>query len=170
MRDDWVPENVEEYALYLQRLRAEREKHKAASKSRGRTCSALSADDRVTILRKTDGRCHVCGGLIEEDNWPADHVLAYSRGGRHSVENYLPSHGTCNHYRWDYLPNEFQEILRLGVWLRTQIEKQTRLGRSAGESFIEHEKGRLRRRKDSLADGTDSSNRPRKRSARNEHP
>ena len=146
MRDDWVPENAEEFALHLKRLRAQREELKAGSKSPGRKHNALSSDERNAVLRKTDGRCHVCGGLIEGP-WQADHVLARSGGGDHSVDNYLPAHRTCNNYRWDYLPEEFQEILRMGVWLRTQVETQTPGGRSAGESFIDHEKRRLRRRK-----------------------
>lgn len=146
MRDDWVPENAEEFARHLKRLRAQREELKAGSKSSGRKRNALSSDERDAVLRKTDGRCHVCGGLIEGP-WQADHVLAHSGGGEHSVDNYLPAHRTCNNYRWDYLPDEFQEILRMGVWLRTQVETQTPVGRSVGESFIDNEKRRLRRRK-----------------------
>jgi len=87
----------------------------------------------------------VCGGPID-GYWEADHVLAHSGGGDNSVDNYLPAHRTCNNYRWDYLPEEFQEILRLGVWLRTQIEKQTVIGQSAGEAFIRYEKSRIARR------------------------
>ena len=121
MRDDWVSENVEEFSLHLKRLRAQREELKAASRSPDRKRSALSSDERDAVLRKTDGRCNVCGGLIEGP-WQADHVLARSGGGDHSLDNYLPAHRTCNNYRWDYLPDEFQEILRMGVWLRTQIE------------------------------------------------
>jgi hypothetical protein len=146
MRDDWVPENVEEFALHLKRLRAQRDELKAASRSLDRKRSALSSEERDAVLRKTDSRCHVCGGLIEGP-WQADHVLAHSGRGAHSVDNYLPAHRTCNNYRWDYLPDEFQEILRMGVWLRTQVETQTPVGRSAGESFIDHEKRRLGRRK-----------------------
>ena len=146
MRDHWIPENVVEFSLYLKHLRTQRMNNKAVSKSTGKKRSALSADERDAVLHKTAGRCHVCGGLIEGP-WQADHVLAHSGGGEHSVHNYLPAHRTCNNYRWDYLPDEFQEILRMGVWLRTQIELQTPLGRSAGESFINHEKRRLGRRK-----------------------
>jgi 5-methylcytosine-specific restriction endonuclease McrA len=146
MRDEWVPENVEEFALHLKRNRDQREHLKTASKPPNTKRVALSSAEREVVLCKTDRRCHVCGGLIEGP-WQADHVLAHSAGGGHSVDNYLPAHRTCNNYRWDYLPDEFQEILRMGVWLRTQIEKQTPVGRAAGESFIDHEKRRLRRRK-----------------------
>jgi hypothetical protein len=37
-----------------------------------------------------------------------------------SITN-LPAHSTCNNYRWDYLPEEFQYILKLGVWASTQM-------------------------------------------------
>lgn len=33
-----------------------------------------------------------------------------------SADNFLPAHSTCNNYRWDYLAEEFELILKLGVW------------------------------------------------------
>lgn len=145
MRDQWVPENCEVFSLYLKEQREIREKPKEKTKSRPRKRNSLSSEERDLILKKTDHKCHVCGGPID-GYWEADHVLAHSGGGNNSVDNYLPAHRTCNNYRWDYLPEEFQEILRLGVWLRTQIENQTPIGKSAGESFIRYEKGRIARR------------------------
>jgi hypothetical protein len=50
----------------------------------------------------------------------------------------------CNNYRWDYSPEEFQMILKVGVWARTQVEAKTRIGRSLGERFLAHERARLR--------------------------
>lgn len=97
------------------------------------------------MFAKTGGRCHICGGPIVDAAWPADHVLAYSGGGTHSVDNYLAAHALCNNYRWDYLPEEFQYILKLGVWLRTQIEKQTVLGRACTIAFAAYEKRRAGR-------------------------
>jgi 5-methylcytosine-specific restriction endonuclease McrA len=41
---------------------------------------ALSRSDRATIAAKTDGRCHICGGVLDTA-WEADHVLAHSGGG-----------------------------------------------------------------------------------------
>lgn len=145
MRDKWVPENSERFSAYLKERRTTREKMKAETKSQLRKRKALSSEDREIVLKKTERKCHVCGGAID-GHWEADHVLAHSGGGDNSVDNYLPAHRTCNNYRWDYLPEEFQEILRLGVWLRTQIEKQTLIGQSAGESFVRYEKSRIARR------------------------
>jgi hypothetical protein len=85
--------------------------------------------------------------MIEDDRWHADHVLAHSGGGTHSVDNYLPAHPTCNNYRWDYQADEFQEILRLGVWLRTQVEHRTSIGSEAAHAFAVYERQRLRRRR-----------------------
>jgi 5-methylcytosine-specific restriction endonuclease McrA len=104
--------------------------------------------DRKAILLKADGRCHICGGSIETDEaWQADHVLARSSGGKYSLENYLPAHALCNNYRWDYSAEEFQLILKLGVWLRTQIERGTTIGLTAATAFAGHERSRAGRSK-----------------------
>ena len=87
----------------------------------------MSTAQRAKVLAKTDGRCHICGGAII-GTWQADHVLARSGGGRHTEDNHLPAHPLCNNYRWDYLSDEFQCILKLGVWARTQVETNTGLG------------------------------------------
>lgn len=104
-------------------------------------------DWRPSILAKTDGRCHVCGGEIASGKWEADHVLAHSGGGQHGPDNFLPAHRLCNNYRWDYLPQEFQVILKLGVWARTQLEDYTRVGRAIAPAFVAHEQHRATRRK-----------------------
>jgi len=106
----------------------------------------LSAAERDVVFRKTAGRCHVCGGLIE-GAWEADHVFSHSLGGQHSADNYLPAHPICNNYRWFYGTEEFQWILKLGVWLRTQIESETALGRLAAKAFCSHERTRAGRRR-----------------------
>lgn len=107
--------------------------------------SSLTAAERLRVLGKTSRRCHICGGKIEDDKWQADHVLAHSAGGTHEVDNYLPAHSTCNNYRWDYLPEEFQYILKLGVWTRTQIERGTTVGNDIARAFADHETRRVSR-------------------------
>jgi hypothetical protein len=87
----------------------------------------LTQAQREEILNKTGKKCHICGGTIT-DRWEADHVLSHSKGGGHSVDNYLAAHPTCNNYRWDYMPEEFQEIMKLGIWMRTQVERNTKMG------------------------------------------
>ena len=146
MRDDWVPEDEEAYSGYLQGLRTKRERRKSTEKGTNRKRHSLNPSEREKVLIKTNRRCHICGGAIDE-SWEADHVLAHSGGGIHAVDNYLPAHRMCNNYRWDYLSEEFQEILRLGVWLRTQIEKKSRAGQAAAPEFVKYEKQRIARRK-----------------------
>jgi hypothetical protein len=72
--------------------------------------------------------------------------MAHSAGGTHDVDNYLPAHSTCNNYRWDYLPEEFQYILKLGVWARTQIERGTTVGNDVASAFAGYEARRVKRR------------------------
>lgn len=125
-------------------LRALREQGKAANR-RPRQ-QRLTAAQRAAILGSTGGRCHLCGGKIE-GLWDADHVLAHSAGGEHAAANFLPAHRTCNNYRWDYLPAEFELILKLGVWARTQVEKGNAVGQEIERRFTAYDAGRLRRRK-----------------------
>lgn len=129
----------------LRALRKEREVGKSATKAAGIRRGALRPQERQRVLTKTGSRCHICGGAIGDSAWQADHVLAHSGGGDHAIDNYLPAHSLCNNYRWDYLPEEFQYILKLGVWVRTQIEKQTPLGRACAAAFAAHEQRRAKR-------------------------
>lgn len=131
---------------HLKEMRQRRQLGKAREKSGFRQRLALAKLERDSVFAKTGGRCHVCGGLIEGD-WQADHVYAHSQGGPHLADNYLPAHALCNNYRWDYLPDEFQLILKLGVWARTQIENETALGRSLAVAFTSKERTRLGRRR-----------------------
>ena len=140
-----TPTTPKELAKALHGLRLVRRRSKRHHKINGRRRKTLTRSERDTVLRKTDGRCHICGGAIN-GKWQADHVLAHSGGGDHSVENYLAAHALCNNYRWDYTEEEFQCILKLGVWLRTQIERETRIGREAAARFLTHEASRQRRR------------------------
>ena len=109
--------------------------------------AALKATERALVFAKTAGCCHICGGKILDKVWQADHVIAHSAGGTHNVDNYLPAHALCNNYRWDYLPDEFQYILKLGVWARTQIEHDTKVGNAVATAFAGYDARRLKRRK-----------------------
>ena len=124
----------------LHRLRAT--SRRAARRAR----RMLEPEERAIILQKTARRCHLCGGLIGPgESWQADHVLANSAGGDHVVE-LVAAHALCNNYRWDYQPNELQLILKLGVWVRTQIERGGPLGVQLATAFVAHETRRQRRR------------------------
>ena len=78
--------------------------------------------------------------------WHADHVRAHGQGGGHAEENYLAAHALCNNYRWHYLPEEFQYVMKLGVWAKYQVEQGTKLGDEIAAGFVIHERRRLKRR------------------------
>ena len=146
MKPNRASEGTEAFVQLLRAFRhARREQHKVNRKI-DRRRKMLTTTQRRTVLAKTAGRCHICGGAIN-GKWQADHVLAHSSGGEHIEDNYLPAHSLCNNYRWDYSAEEFQHILKLGVWIRHQIELQTSVGRLAAKRFIVHEANRIKRRK-----------------------
>lgn len=135
-----------QYSFFLASLHRRREDGKTLEKQKGTKRQSLSIDERAQILTKTDSRCHICGGEID-DGWDADHVLSHSKGGEHSIDNYLPAHKVCNNYRWDYLAEEIQEILKLGIWTRTQIERETAIGTQVADKFVQYEIQKRNRRK-----------------------
>jgi 5-methylcytosine-specific restriction endonuclease McrA len=138
-------ESTHEFVARLRSLRQMRSDRKL--QLRGHLVrKPLSRTERDQIFIKTAGRCHICGGLIE-GGWEADHVFSHSLGGQHEADNYLPAHPICNNYRWFYGTEEFQWILKLGVWLRTQIERETTLGQLTAKAFCSHDRVRAGRRK-----------------------
>jgi len=141
-----VPDSPEQFAKMLRNLKKTRLKAKKAEKNMGLKRQSLSKLERRQVLEKTDGRCHICGGEVGE-KWQADHISAHSAGGPHTTDNYLPAHPICNNYRWDYLPEEFEIILKLGVWARTQIDRETKVGIACASSFLKYERSRGKRRK-----------------------
>ncbi|HBA36366.1 TPA: hypothetical protein DCZ15_00665 [Candidatus Falkowbacteria bacterium] len=143
-----IAETSSELSAVLKLLRRHRADIKNSYKEKRGERQILSREERRVILNKTARRCHICGGKIEGNKFDADHVMAHSSGGKHNIDNYLPAHSLCNNYRWDYLAEEFQLILKIGVWCRTLIEhNKTTLDQKIAKSFIEYEKSRLKRRK-----------------------
>lgn len=106
----------------------------------------LNAEQRAIIFAKTNSRCHVCGLEIKTDSFHADHVKTHSSGGEHAENNYLPSCQTCNSYRWHFSPEELQIILKLGVWAKGQLIRETELGKQISNEFVKHEMSLRRRR------------------------
>ena len=122
------------------RLHMKRKKGKLLIKRTGR----LTKNQRLLIFQKSDGRCHVCSKELTIDNFQADHIISHISGGTHKADNYLASCNTCNNYRWHYLPEELQLILKIGVWAKTEIEKQTLLGQSIAIGYVKKETRRLK--------------------------
>src|SRR2546422_1125307 len=151
--------SAKEFAARLRSLREKRCDQKLTLRDQV-VREPLSRLERQTIFKKTAGRCHICGGVIE-GAWEADHVFSHSLGGQHEADNYLPAHPICNNYRWFYGTEEFQWILKLGVWLRTQIEKETASGRLAAKAFCSYDCTRAGRRiKNTEPDGAEAPSQP----------
>jgi hypothetical protein len=108
---------------------------------------SLTQTQRKAILEKTNSRCHVCGIEIELSGFHADHVKTHISGGEHAVNNYLPSCQTCNSYRWHFASEELQIILKLGVWAKGQMLRNTELGLTIANGFVKHEMTVRKRRK-----------------------
>ena len=138
--------NADQFATYLATLRRKRRKRELEIRSRGPKRQSLTPSERQTIMKKTGGRCHICGEEIQ-GKWSADHVSPRAQGGSHGTDNYLPSHPICNQYRWFFGPEEFQWILKLGVWFRTQIQRKKPAALILADGFLLHEKSRDRRRR-----------------------
>lgn len=135
-------ETPEIFQQELKRLHALRKSGKTKSKRIYR----LTKKERQIIYSKTCGKCHICGQDILMGKFEADHVKSHSSGGASTTDNFLPACKTCNNYRWHYLPEEFQWILKLGIWARTEIENSTVLGNKIANTFVVREKNREHRR------------------------
>ena len=146
MDEPAIPKSPTRLRDRLVGLREARRSRQSIRRSVPRRRQALGVAARQAVLRKTDGRCHICGGTVVS-RWQADHVLAHAGGGRHSAENYLAAHALCNNYRWDYDPEEFQWVLKIGVWARLRMEKGGQLGDLMLSAFAGHEKRRKSRRR-----------------------
>ena len=108
--------------------------------------AALTQTQLKSILAKTNSRCHVCGIEIELNKFHADHVKTHISGGSHEENNYLPSCQTCNRYRWHFAPEELQIILKLGVWAKGQLLRDSQFGKEIANEFVKHEMSVRKRR------------------------
>jgi len=92
-------------------------------------------------------------GELEEErevlpHFVVDHIVPVASGGQDSLNNLLAAHGLCNGCRWFYSPEEFQWILRMGVWARKQMEDaRTEIGKQMRKPFRENEEEVRERRK-----------------------
>lgn len=61
----------------------------------------FSSAQKLLILRRANYRCEICGTLLSEDNFEADHRNPYSKGGPTQVWNALALCGDCNRRKSD---------------------------------------------------------------------
>jgi 5-methylcytosine-specific restriction endonuclease McrA len=73
--------------------------------------------------------------VIGQSSWEANHIFPLALGGDQKLENYLPAHRNCNGAKWHLRPKELQLVLKLGGWLRSEIERGSALGKEAAKLF-----------------------------------
>ena len=137
---------VKSVPAFTRRIKLLRARRKTRKQKATRTYSLSPASKKI-ILLKTGHTCHICGGRVTIRTFHADHVKAHSSSVNNRIDNFLPACALCNNYRWFYEPEELKWILKLGVWLKTKIEKESPIGMQAAELFISYDKNRRARRK-----------------------
>lgn len=71
---------------------------------------------RLSVWRKYNKRCAYCGKEIEYEDMQVDHYIPQRlfdienlEGDKDNIDNLMPSCRRCNHYKRDYLPDNFRE-------------------------------------------------------------
>ncbi len=136
-------DNPEVLKREIKKLILEREENKSKTIRN----YSLTKKERLEIWKKTDGKCHICGEKIDNNNFEADHVKAFSSGGDNKIDNFLASCSTCNNYRWHYSSEEIKWILKLGIWAKTKIDHNDSIGKIIASEFVKKEIAREKRRK-----------------------
>src|ERR1700683_4939137 len=143
--DAQLPLSQEDLANRLRQLQNARYRQDSSTRMQAR----LKTQQRPEILKKTGSRCHICGGGIPTGGyWEADHVHPAAAGGDNKIENFLAAHGQCNSAKLNHGGEEFQWVLKIGVWAKKQIEGRTVLGAQMLKLFYENEKQRVKRQKE----------------------
>lgn len=51
---------------------------------------------RIDVFERDEGICHICGAIVDDNDWHLDHIMPLSNGGEHSYDNVAVSHPKCN--------------------------------------------------------------------------
>ena len=113
--------------------------------SNGERRTPISGAVRVEVLKKTRGTCHVCGGRAGK-SWQADHVVPHRLGGTSDVSNLLPICPACNVLKRSHEPGVLRLILQLGMCARSEIRKDTPLGRGLLDAVMGRNRSNRQRR------------------------
>ena len=58
-------------------------------------------------------RCAICGRKIKDlDDLTIDHIIPLAKGGKNTIENYQLAHKKCNELKGQFMPEEFEKILK----------------------------------------------------------
>ena len=66
--------------------------------------------------------------------------VARSRGGFHSMDNFLPVCAVCNRMRWDYSPDMMRIIIRLGIQAKQEVRHNTPVGNHLVRKLVRNPK------------------------------
>ena len=110
-----------------------------SKKRNGKPRATVARSVRQELLKKTAGKCHVCGGPAGK-SWQADHLVPHRHGGTTDSANLLPICRACNVLRRSFEPAVQRLIMQLGIYARREIRDQTRIG----QEFVRLVLARLR--------------------------
>jgi len=82
--------------------------HLRKSKAKRRGAGEARTFSREAVWERDGGRCHICGGRCDHDDWHMDHLVPLSRGGAHAPDNVAVSHPRCNRRRFNSGPAQLR--------------------------------------------------------------
>ena len=109
----------------------------------------FSNEQLKKIFERTDGHCHFCGDILIFEKygykdindldgaWESDHIIQKAKGGNKNENNCLPACVRCNRLRWHYKGNDLRDLIFLGIIVKDEIKKNSKIGE---EIFILKEK------------------------------
>ena len=81
----------------------------------------FSKSQRDQIFHNSKGRCQICDKTIVYQEFQADHIIPYSRGGKTEIKNGQALCQTCNLSKSNQMnleKNNYQNYLPTGIELR----------------------------------------------------
>jgi hypothetical protein len=102
----------------------------------------FSKEEKKEIYLKTNGFCHVCGIEISSASFS---ITTSINNSNNFI--FFPACKSCKRIHDNYLPEEIQWILKIGLWAKTQIEYETDIGKNISTELVEQAKYRESKRK-----------------------
>ncbi len=65
----------------------------------------FSNSQKLAILKRCGYRCQICGIQLTADNFAADHIIPYSKGGKTQLWNGQALCRSCNSRKGDRIKN-----------------------------------------------------------------
>lgn len=70
---------------------------------------SFSKEERLTVYRKTEGHCYLCGDFVDFDSFEMEHRFPISKGGSNNLSNIFCSCHSCNVLKQDIYPDDLLE-------------------------------------------------------------